>query len=508
MEFGADMGLYLKQYCYNILPPILRPFWKRIETSEIGSRLAKGIFWSIFGSVISRGLTLCATVLVARMLGKTVYGELGMIQSTVGMFGVFAGFGLGLTATKYVAEFRQSDQERTGRILALSGIFSFGTGGFMAITLLIFAPWLAEHTINAPHLVGVLRVGALLLFINALNGAQTGALAGFEAFKTIAHVNILVGMISFPILIFGAFFNGLSGVVCALAANLCISWLFNHLALRKLARRYRIPFTFRNCNREWSVLWRFSLPATLGGIMVAPVQWLSNAIVVSRPNGYGEIGMFTAALVFQQFLLVVNGMLGVPLLSMLSNVGTAKSKRLESANILSSWLLGLLPALPLLCFPEIIEIIYGGDYVDNSFRVTFSIIIFYTCILTYRSGLLRVLQSKDLLWLGVCNNLLWAAVLLPAVYFLSDWGAVGLAVSYAISYVSTSIVFVPVYIKYCNIPSELLVSKETVFVWFVIILLAIMSFFNIPILYRAFVLPFALCLTGLALRKIWLNSSS
>jgi len=58
------------------------------------------MFWSMAGAVISRGLMLVASIFVARMLGKTGFGELGMIQSTVGMFGVFAGFGLGLNCNK------------------------------------------------------------------------------------------------------------------------------------------------------------------------------------------------------------------------------------------------------------------------------------------------------------------------------------------------------------------------------------------------------------------------
>ena len=182
------------------------------------------------------------------MLGKTGYGELGMIQSTVGMFGVFAGFGLGLTATKHVAEFCRSDPERAGRIIGLSGLVAMVTGGLMAMGLFIFAPWLAEHTINAPHLAGVLRIGALILFISALNGAQTGALSGFEAFKTIAYVNLFVGLISFPILVGGAYFGGLTGAVWALTINLGFNWLLNHLALRKEAHRYRVPFTFRKCS--------------------------------------------------------------------------------------------------------------------------------------------------------------------------------------------------------------------------------------------------------------------
>jgi hypothetical protein len=115
------INISLRNTLYGVCPRLLRPYWDRVEASDIGTRLSRGIFWSMAGSVISRGLMLCATVLVARMLGKTVYGELGMIQSTVGMFGVFAGFGLGLTATKHVAEFRQSDPERAGRIIGLSG---------------------------------------------------------------------------------------------------------------------------------------------------------------------------------------------------------------------------------------------------------------------------------------------------------------------------------------------------------------------------------------------------
>ena len=496
----------IKSIASTYCPSFLRPLFDRVENSPIGSRLTRGVFWSMAGSVISRGLMLCATVLVARMLGKTVYGELGMIQSTVGMFGVFAGFGLGLTAIKHVAEFRQSDPERAGRIIGLSGLFAMGTGGLMALGLFIFAPWLAEHTINAPHLSGVLRIGALILFINALNGAQTGALAGFEAFKTIAHVNLFVGLISFPILVAGAYFGGLTGAVWALAINLCFNWLLNHLALRKEARRYSVPFSFRNCGRELPVLWSFALPATLSGIMVGPIQWACNAMLVNQHEGYGEMGIFNAALVFQSFLLFVNGMLSAPLLSMLSNVGSAKNNRLETANILSSWCVGLFPAIVLLCFPEIVDMLFGEQFQSHSLRVTFAIVMFYTCILTYRAGLLRVLQSKGLLWLGLCNNVFWAVVLLPTAYLFVKYGAVGLASSFAIAYAFNSIVFIPVYMKHCKIPRFLLISKETIVIWLAVIGLVATVFWGIPLLYRVITLPLVLCLTAWAMKGIYSHS--
>jgi len=103
----------VKKAVYAYCPRALSSVLARVVSSEIGYRLAKGVFWSMAGAVISRGLMLAATVFVARMLGKNVYGELGMIRSTVGMFGVFAGFGLGLIATKQVAEFRPGGDEKT-----------------------------------------------------------------------------------------------------------------------------------------------------------------------------------------------------------------------------------------------------------------------------------------------------------------------------------------------------------------------------------------------------------
>jgi len=459
------------------------------------------------GAVISRGLMFVATVAVARILGKSSYGELGMIQSTVGMFSVFAGFGLGLTATKHVAEFRHNDPERAGRIIGLSWLVAFATGGLMSLGLFIFAPWLAVHTINAPHLADVLRIGALILFISALNGAQTGALAGFEAFKTIAYVNLLVGLLSFPLLIGGAYLYGLTGTVWAMAINLGFAWLFNHIALKKEGRRHSVPFALHDCGREWPILLGFSLPAVLAGVMVSPINWACRAMLANQPNGYSELGIFTAALIFQHFLLFASGMLNAPLLSILSNMGSIKNNRLETINILSSWCIGLLPALFLLSFPEIIGILFGGQYQSHSDKITFSIVIFYTSIMTYRGGLLRVLQSKSLLWWGFLNNLLWVVVLLPSSYFMVKWGSVGLAASFALAYIIISIVFVPVYIKKCDVRKSVLISKESVIIWVVVIALVASTYWDIPLAYRTIALPFILCIVGLALKNIWGNNT-
>lgn len=429
----------IKKAIHVCCPQALMPFLARVEASEIGYRLAKGAFWSVAGAVTSRGLMLIASILVARMLGKTGFGELGIIQSTVGMFGVFAGFGLGLTATKYVAEFRIYDPERAGRIIGLSGLVAMATGGILALGLFIFAPWLAEHSINAPHLAGELRIGAILLFLSALNGAQIGALSGFEAFKTIAYVNLFVGLISFPILLLGAYFGGLTGAVWGLAINLGVNWLLNHLFLRREAGRYRIPFKFRGCSCELPVLWRFSIPAVLSGAMVGPVSWACNAMLVNKPGGYGELGLFNAANQWQTAILFIPGMLGQVVLPLLSNLNADSSdekyRKVLKLNVLLNAGIAAAIVIPLVLFANLVMSAYGPSF--GSGVIILRILALTAILIAANNVIGQAIISKGKMWIGFMFNTLWALTILVSTSLLlrQGSGAVGLAWATLIAYV-------------------------------------------------------------------------
>ena len=131
-----------------ISPESLRALWFRVRASPVGHRLARGTFWMVTGTVISRMLGLVSSIILARILGKVPFGELGTIQSTVGLFAAFAGLGIGITATKYVAEFRESETDRCGRVIG----FSLGgalVGGILAgLGLVVFGGWLAADTLR------------------------------------------------------------------------------------------------------------------------------------------------------------------------------------------------------------------------------------------------------------------------------------------------------------------------------------------------------------------------
>jgi len=483
-----------------VLPSFLRPIVTRVETSPLGYRLVRGAFWSFVGALISRGLTFLSSVLVARMLGREGFGQLGIIQNTVGMLGVFAGFGLGVTATKFIAELKNKDPEKAGRIMALSGVMAAGSGGCMAVMLYLFSPWLASHTLAAPHLSGLLQIGAGILFLSAMNGSQTGALAGFETFKTIAYVNLITGIVTFPLMVGGVYLAGIQGAVWALVLSMAINWLLNHLALRREAAKAGVPFVFKGSAQEWPVIYKFSFPVVLSGTMVGPISWACNAMLVNQPNGYAEMGTFNAAYIVYGVLFFLGTVVGTPLLPMISNEFNSYSKQLGRTNVLLSWSLGVIPALPLLSFPELVQMLYGNKFNDISFLHTLALILYFTCFVLYKDGLARVLAAKNLMWWGVLSNLLWGTVMLLSAYFLTPWGASGLAASFAIAYVINTIFFLPFYTKRGLVPLNTIISLDAGIIWFVLSVMVLMVLLNCTILERVVVFPLSFFLV---LKSFW-----
>src|SRR4051794_30834281 len=55
-----------------------------IQEPSFRTRVIQGAAWSIVAAVLSRGFSLASTIAMARMLGESVYGELSIVQSTLG----------------------------------------------------------------------------------------------------------------------------------------------------------------------------------------------------------------------------------------------------------------------------------------------------------------------------------------------------------------------------------------------------------------------------------------
>jgi len=409
----------------------------RLQNSPLAKRVFAGALWSLMGAVGGRGLTLVSSIVAARLLGKTQFGEFGMIQNTIGSFGIFAGVGLGLTATKHVAEFRATDRERVSRILALSQRITYFTGLLTAGLVFIFADSLASHTLAAPGLAPEVRIASLLLFLGALNGVQTGALSGFESFQTIAKITFAAGVAGFLMMIGGVISLGLEGAVWAAVGTTVVSWALYRKALQAQINKYSIPLRATGMHTEWKTLWEFSLPAILSSLSVVPVNWACSLILVNQPSGYAEMGMLSATIQWRNIILFVPSVLMSVCLPMLTNLGATREftrqRKVLLTNVALAAAIGLSAASVVSVAGRFVMASYGADFISG--RNVLVLQAFAAAIAAVVGVLGQFLVSTGAMWSLICLQIVWGSVNVGLTWIFRADGAKGLSLAYLVAYV-------------------------------------------------------------------------
>jgi len=441
--------LIIRKYC----PSFLEPFWFKIMQSPNALRMVNGAFWSLSGAIISRGFTLISSIFIARLLGTKGFGEFGIIQSTIGMFGMFAGLSLGMTATKYIAQFRNVDKEKTSKIISLTVFIATIGSAIISVILFLMSHWLATNTLASPKLTSILQIGSLYLFFLSIVGLQNGILAGFEAFKTIAFRSLISGISTFPLMVGGVYFFGLKGAVWGLVGSSLINVILNYIVIDKIYNINGIKIIKKNIFSEKSLLYEFALPAFLAGIMVGPVSWACNTILINHPSGYSEMGVYNAANQWLAIILFIPGSLGSILLPLLTNLNqeenSIKYKQMLKYNLVVNIFIASTISLFVIIFSHLIISSYGTSF--STGQPVLVILALTAILISYNSVIGQAIASKGKMWIGFSVNFAWAIVLILFTYLFTKngEGAYGLAKANLYAYFFLSLTTTLI-IKYHN----------------------------------------------------------
>jgi len=429
INFGKIAGRFM--------PAPLRYYWDNRATSPVGYRLAHGAFWSMIGTGIPQAITMITSILVARMLGKELLGQYGMVINTIGLFNMFAFFGIGMTSIKHVAEFRKSDPDKAGRIIALLYLVAIVTSVFMIAALYAFSPWLAEKTLAAPHLSSLLRLGVVIILLSSFNSVQLGTLSGLEAFRPIARINILNGIFAMPISLGAIYFFSLPGAVSGFLVISAVNCILSNIEVRKATREAGVTVNFRGCTREAQVLLGYSMPVVLAGIMFTPASWACSALLVNNPGGYAEMGIFSVASSWQKVIFFIPQCLNAIALPMLSDFHGAKQRRqylktfMYNIALIGSSSLGI--AVVIVLASTLIMSIYGAEFMMGSSVLT--VLSFSAVIIVIDTFVGVSILSIGRTWFLAGTATVWAAISIISSYLLIPiLGAIGLSLALASAY--------------------------------------------------------------------------
>jgi len=405
-----------------------------IVLSGLAARMARGVSWNLIGSVFNQGSTFLVNVVLAQTWGLYAFGQYAVVQSTITAVIYVAQLATGYTATRYVAQFRTADPVRAGRLLALCTAVTVAMS-FVAAMLLVAASATMSRVVF--HDVGLqwpFYVAALVIVPGVLNAFMMGALVGLEGYDELGKAGIASGVLYIIFCTGGALSFGLDGAIAGLAASAAAQSLLLARGFRRELRRQGIRLRWDTLWQERGVLFRFAIPATLGGMVAMPGIWVANAILASRGGGFDQVGLFAAANTFRAAVLFLPGIVNSVGLSLLNNqhgLGDERGyRRTYWTNLgVNAGAATMAGAAVLLLAPWLLAL-FGREFHGAS-RVMMVLMVATiaeaSCI-----ALVQPLQTQDRVWL------VFAAVILPCYTILVSlaWlvtptlGAVGLAVAY------------------------------------------------------------------------------
>lgn len=390
-------------------------------------------FWSVFGTLLSRGSMLVSTIILARILDAIAYGQLGILRSTVNFFVVFAGFGLGNTTSRYIALNKKDNIREARRIYDISLIFNFIMAVMVSLIVYVFAKQISIWSFNDVILYRQIRVSSFLLFFATMNGVLAGSLAGFQDFKTIATNSFYSTAIQSILSLIGAKFYGIAGSLIGFGLGYIYLYILNKRAINKCFGLEKKAISFADFfSEKKSFLYSFSLPAALSSFLVTPVFWWAKTYMI-RSTSFREMAFFDVADQWRLIVLFIPSALMQIVLPALTISNEEDYKKTLRFNIKLNLFFTLIIAVPLILLSKYILALYGKDYNNPQL---FIVLISSTLISSFCSVIGLALASKGKMWTGFFFNLFWAVCfILFTIYFINQgYGATGLAYAISLSY--------------------------------------------------------------------------
>lgn len=409
----------------------------RMAASPIAQRMAVGAAWSMAGAIAERVVTFAGSVVIVRLLGQTSFGSLAILQSTLSMVGVCAGLGLGVTATKYVAELKERDPQRLGRILTLIHRVALASGLSIGGVVAVGSGFISTHVLNMPQDADLLALSALAVLFNTLQSYQSGALIGFEAMRKNTLAGVYSVLLSVPMNVSLTYSCGLTGAVWGMVLGSVARWIISGVVLTDCLKSWRIPEVSHGWAREWRSICDFAAPALLSTMLVTPVHWICHALLVNTPQGKEQMAVLGVVNQWYYALLLLPMAAGRIVLPVLTQTLTAKGSR-ASSNVLR---IGML-ANAATVVPFAVALVVGGPFLmklyGDSFAAEWPVLAVTAAtasLVAIQMPVGSILAASGRMWLGAAMNLGWAVVYVGGSWLLRDQGAMGIAAALLGAYI-------------------------------------------------------------------------
>lgn len=315
---------------------------RRLNDSGLGKTLG----WALASALASQGLNIANSVVLGRLLKAEGFGLYNLLLLTTAIGSSIGSFGLGATATHFVA----SERGRGGHkvralvhfILMITVVMSVCCG----LLLMMFATPLANYIAAGQYLERAMMLSSFYLVGSSVDLVLMGILIGFERFKALLVTGVAKGVSALLLCFLLARADGVAGAVLGLGLMSLVGVMLNFAAVRLSLPSRQLPHESLNREERREVV-RFSFPVMLASLLVNPSTWLGSVIINRQPGGSILLAEFTVVrnwMTVLQFFPVQIAQAMLPFLSR-RMAGAGQTGRTSSVSVILVTLIAAVLAL-------------------------------------------------------------------------------------------------------------------------------------------------------------------
>jgi O-antigen/teichoic acid export membrane protein len=398
--------------------------------------LVRGSFWLILAAGFSQGSMLLANLLVANLLGVAGYGRYALLQTTVIVLAGLAQLSFAVVVAQQVSSLRERNPAMAGEVAAFCLMTAAALSLLVAAALLIERDVLAMMLFRDATLGPGVALAAFALPWFSISVVQQGLFNGLERFRDQARISLLLSPLVVLLPAAGAYYRGFEGALAGLGAVYLLRVAVSHLVLTRVFRQTGLGWSLRNVRARLRLVWRYALPASLGGAMLSLAIFGGQTLLVR--TGPANLGLFAAAFAVKTMVMFLpSQMVGVllPVLSR-SHAGPEPGggRPLLYANLAINLAITLvLVGVGILFAPRIMAL-FGRDFPAGSQVLV--ILLLAVPLEAATTTLYQDLQSKGYFWLPALtvNLPVMAVVLGSAALLIPTLQAEGLALAWLVGW--------------------------------------------------------------------------
>lgn len=285
------------------------------------TKLVKWQFFSMISRFAAMGIGILQSIFVVRYLSTAEYGLVGLVTSLGSVVGILLHLGLVSGTIREIAA--NEDVREKFQIFVTSFFIRLSVAVLLSLVLFFSAPLVARKFYSHPEIAFPIRIFAVTLFVQSVQGIFDAVLSGFKRFKQLFVFQVAIALVSLALYIplilkfgFYGYFWAMLGLAIIHSFALfvlaidCFSKQFGYLAFPLKQFPALVQKLFRNLGWNRLIVYGkriFSVGFSIYIVKILFTLWEKfGPLALGRVVSASDLGIFNFGLFFATKLMTAS----------------------------------------------------------------------------------------------------------------------------------------------------------------------------------------------------------